>query len=46
VFVTIRLNSLGKRLLRTDPLGLPTIATERFLATGIGWTTVIKRFTL
>jgi hypothetical protein len=46
VMLTIRLTATGKRLLRVDPFHLRVIASERFLAPGSGWTTLIRRFML
>ena len=44
--LTIRLTGAGKRLLRAHRSSLHTTASERFLVSGTGWTTMTKRFTL
>jgi hypothetical protein len=44
--LTIRLTAAGKRILRADPFHLHVIASERFLAPGVGWTSLTKRFIL
>lgn len=46
VLLSVHLTPIGRRLLHRDRFRLPVIATERFIAPGTGWITVVRRFRL